>query len=188
MNDTKTKKRGCCGRWIEKCRFCPLFLAILFFLIGFAIISYVDWRWGEKPQPVSYKDTSYRIEGNSVTFINGIAQDPITKTVTRYFGNEALGDLNGDEKTDVAFLVTQQTGGSGTFYYITSALKNDGGYEGTNAVFLGDRIAPQSTQIREGKIIVNYAERKSGQPMTSQPSVGISRTFLIVNGQVVEAK
>jgi hypothetical protein len=65
-------------------------------------------------------------------------------------------------------------------------LKTADGYLGTNAVFLGDRIAPQTTEIRDEEIIVNYAERKLDEPMTTPPSIGVSKYFKIVEGRLVE--
>ena len=41
------------------------------------------------------------------------ASDTVT---TRVFGNEATGDLDGDGKPDTAFLLTQETGGTGVFF------------------------------------------------------------------------
>jgi len=128
------------------------------------------------PCPNNYKNITYEVEGQTVTLENK----------THYFGNEAFGDLNGDGKEDIAFLLTQSPGGSGTFFYVAVALKITDGWQGTNAVFLGDRIAPQTTEIRDGEIIVNYAERKLNEPMTTPPSVGVSKYLKIVNNRLVE--
>lgn len=142
------------------------------------------WYWGGKSAaPVvemrDYKNITYTIEDQPVTLVSGRAEvaaapGAVAKTVTQYFGNEATGDLNGDGTPDIAFLLTQDTSGSGTFYYAVAALKTADGYQGTSAVLLGDRIAPQTTEITDGKLIVNYAERAPGEPMTTQPSVGES--------------
>ncbi|MFA5996447.1 MAG: Gmad2 immunoglobulin-like domain-containing protein [Candidatus Paceibacterota bacterium] len=138
------------------------------------------------PQVAGYKNATYVIEGQSVTLTDGYAETAVapgsaSKTVTRYFGNLATGDLNNDGMPDVAFLLTQDAGGSGTFYYSVVALKTSDGYQGTNAILLGDRIAPQTTEIREGQLIVNYADRRSDEPMTTQPSIGVSK-YLKVEG------
>jgi hypothetical protein len=109
-----------------------------------------------------------------------------SKVVTRIFGNDASGDLNGDGQADIGFVLTQSTGGSGTFFYAAVALRSGSGWTGTNAVQLGDRIAPQPSQVRDGVLIVNYAERKPGEPMTASPSVGMSKYLRIVNGKLVE--
>ena len=128
------------------------------------------------PCPNNYKNITYEIERQTVTLEKEI----------RYFGNDANGDLNGDGKEDIAFLLTQSPGGSGTFYYIAVALKTVDGHKGTNAMFLGDRIAPQTTEIRNGEIIVNYADRKLDEPMTTAPSVGVSKYFKVVNNRLIK--
>ena len=137
-----------------------------------------------------YKNISYEIEGQNILLKNGIAETEIapgsaSKSITRYFGNEVFADLNQDGLNDVAFLITEDNGGSGTFYYIVAAIKTFDGYLGTNAILIGDRIAPQTIEFKDGKIIVNYADRKLDEPMTTQPSIGVSRYFKI-NGEKLE--
>jgi len=140
-----------------------------------------------------YKDATYTIDGRSVTLANGKAASEsapgsASKVMTQYFGNQAVGDLNGDGVPDVAFILTQEGGGSGTFYYVVAALKSGDGYHGTNAVLLGDRIAPQTTEIKNGELIVNYAERKAGEPMTAQPSMGVSKYLTVIGGTLTAAQ
>lgn len=134
---------------------------------------------------------SYTIEGKPITFINGrsektIASDSASKVVTTIFGEPIFGELNGDVATDTAIMLTQNAGGSGTFFYVAAAIDKNGTYEGTNAVFLGDRIDPQTLDIQDGMIVAQYAERKANEPMSAIPSVGVSRYFEIKNGVLVE--
>lgn len=119
------------------------------------------------------KNISFTIDGTPVTLVDGVSKGAAQPT-TRYFGNEARGDMNGDGLSDVAFLVTSDGGGSGTFYYAVLALRTDTGYTATNAFLVGDRIAPQSTDINTSarELYVNFAERAPGEPMTTAPSVG----------------
>lgn len=140
---------------------------------------------------IDARNATYLIEGEEVVLINGrsekeIAPGSALKTITQYFGNEAKGDFNGDAAEDVVFLLTQSSGGSGTFYYVAAALSLEGSYEGVNAVFLGDRIAPQTTEFRNGEIIVNYAERNPGEPMTTSPSLGVSKYFKVSGDSLIE--
>jgi heat shock protein HslJ len=127
-----------------------------------------------------HKNAEYLIDGRSVRLVDGVAESAAApgstaRIVTRYFGNEVWHDLNGDGQEDVVFLVTQETGGSGTFYYVVAAVSAPGGYSGSQALLLGDRIAPQTTQLLPGGIVaVNYAERRPGEPFSTQPSVGKS--------------
>lgn len=131
-----------------------------------------------------YKNATYMIEGNKVTLVDGTAMTPAapgssSMITTKYFGNEVKTDLNGDGKEDIAFIVTESTGGSGTFYYAVAALNTDNGYIGSDGYLLGDRVAPQATTIspnpkQKGVVVFNYADRAQGEPMSAQPSVGKS--------------
>lgn len=131
-----------------------------------------------------YKNISYSIDGHRVLLSNGVAEEAAApgsaaKITTRYFGNELKTDLDGDGVEDVVFLLTQEGGGSGTFFYVVGAVKTDQGYVGTDGYLLGDRIAPQTTEVSQNArhqrvIVVNYADRAPGEPMTAQPSVGKS--------------
>lgn len=139
------------------------------------------------------KNAAYEIEGKMFTLVNGVSEveaapDSASKITTRYFGNDAKGDLNGDGEADIAFLITQDGGGSGLFYYAVVALKTAGGYKTTNAFFIGDRIAPQSTEINTSalELYINYAERKPGEPMTTQPSVGVTKYLKVSNDKLLE--
>ena len=139
------------------------------------------------------KNSTFAIDGENVTLVNGLSQiptapDSASKIITRYFGNKAIGDLNGDGRVDTAFLVTQSTGGSGLFYYVVVALKTPTGYKTTNAFLIGDRIAPQTTEIHSDsrELYVNFAERKPGEPMTEQPSVGATLFLKVTPSGVLE--
>lgn len=140
------------------------------------------------------KNGTYLIDGQSITLVDGVAEKEVapgsaSKQVTRYFGDAVNVDLNSDGLMDSAFLLQQETGGSGTFYYVVAALKTANGDSGTNAVFLGDRIAPQSSTIdpnNPSQFIVNYADRKPGEPMSAKPTVEVSKTFKLENGSLVE--
>lgn len=139
------------------------------------------------------RNSTFSIDGQEVTLASGISEvSPIpgaaSKIVTRYFGNEAEGDLNGDGRDDVVFLVTQETGGSGTFYYAVAAIRTNEGFQTTNAFLIGDRIAPQSTYIPLGseEIQVNYAERKEGESMSTPPSQGATLLLKVTPEGVLE--
>ena len=146
---------------------------------------------GTQSAPEGHKDASYEIEGTSIKLADGFSEveqvpGSASKLITRYFGSEATGDLSGDGTPDVAFVLTQNPGGSGTFYYVVVAIQTSSGYQGTNAMFLGDRIAPQTTEIRNGRLIVNYNDRKPDEPMIARPTVSVSKQFEIANGKLVE--
>ena len=131
-----------------------------------------------------YKDATYQINGESVQLINGYSESEVvpgsaTKIVTRYFGNELVTDLDGDGDDDVAFILTQETGGSGVFYYAVAARNTDEGYVGSDGYLLGDRIAPQSVEVSShprhvNVVMFNYADRSRDESMSTPPSIGKS--------------
>jgi heat shock protein HslJ len=130
------------------------------------------------------KNATYTIEGKEVTLVDGYAEQEAapgsaSKVKTRYFGNEVQTDLNDDGREDVVFLLTQETGGSGTFYYVVAALNTEDGWMGSHGILLGDRIAPQTTELsqdpsHEHVIVVNYADHNAGEALTIEPSLGES--------------
>jgi hypothetical protein len=133
---------------------------------------------------------AYRIERQEVRLIDGHAEaeaapGSATKIKTSVFGQPVFGDLNEDGNEDAALFLVHQPGGSGTFYYIAAALNANGGFRGTNAVLLGDRIAPQTIEIRDGVVIANYADRRPEESMAVPPSVGMSKHLVIKAGELV---
>jgi hypothetical protein len=141
-------------------------------------------------------NTAYNINGTLVTLVDGKSEQSAApgsaETITtQLFGAPVLGDVNGDGMSDAAVILVQTGAGSGTFYYAAVALATStssgsgtDGTVGTNAILLGDRIAPDTTQIENGIITINYADRKPTDPMSTSPSVGISK-YLIVAGTVL---
>ncbi len=158
-------------------------------IVALIVVGVVVWgKYAQDAFGSNAKNTTYIIDGQSVTLKNGLSEIPIpdssAKVTTRYFGNEIKHDLNDDQREDVAFLITQEAGGSGIFYYLVVALNTPKGFVGGEAFFLGDRIAPQTIEINEDKtaigtnrqnvIVVNYAVRLPDEPFTTSPSVGKS--------------
>jgi hypothetical protein len=170
-------------------------IAVIIVLVGGYFLF--KSRGSEEEQIVTiadYKNTTYTIDSKLVKLENGVAEvetvpESASKTITRYFGNELKTDLDGDGREDVVFLLTQQTGGSGTFYYAVAALNTEKGYIGSDGYLLGDRVAPQTTEVSRNSrhknvIVVNYADRDSGEPMTANPSMGKS-AYLKLDAQTM---
>ncbi len=138
----------------------------------------------QAPTISDYKNAEYRIDGISIQLTDGLSEieaapGSSSKITTRYMGNEYKTDLNDDRREDVVFLLTQETGGSGIFYYAVAALNTEQGYVGSDGYFLGDRIAPQTITMSQNPrhkhvVVVNYADRAASEPMTTQPSLGKS--------------
>ena len=159
-----------------------LIIAILLAVI-IGIYKYSGGNGGEQntqnPQ-IKALDGTYKINGEEVTLKNGessveAAPGSASKIVTKYFGNDLKGDFDGDGTEDTAFLVTQNSGGSGTFYYVVAQLNKKTGKVGVDGVLLGDRISPQSTSLgKNNTIVVNYADRNPNESFAIAPSAGKS--------------
>ena len=168
---------------------------IISIIVAIVIVGFGFWLWSTiKPESkqeviLDPQNATYVIEGQEVVLIDGESKEETlseSEMMTQYFGNETKGDFNNDGIEDAVFLLVQDGGGSGVFYYVAVVLGTVDNYKGTNAIFIGDRIAPQTTEFRDGEIIVNYAERKSDEPMTAEPSIGVSRYFKISGDELVE--
>ncbi|MEN9524245.1 MAG: hypothetical protein RL536_314 [Candidatus Parcubacteria bacterium] len=134
---------------------------------------------------------TYYLDDQEITFINGKSEEGMVpgsafKAEGRIFGKPVYGDLNGDGKNDAIFFISQETGGTGIFFYVLAAINQGNDYVGTAGVFLGDRISPQNINIKNGYAAVNYSIRKEGEPMVAIPSVGVSKFLTVRGGRLVE--
>jgi hypothetical protein len=161
-----------------------LIAVLLFIALGIGAYIYLLQKNAAPPAAVDALNASYLIDGQYVQLVDGTAltmtgPGSASNIVTKYFGNDLRADLNGDGREDVAFILTQTSGGSGTFYYAVAAINTPKGYVGSDGYLLGDRIAPQSTTLspnpkQVGVVVFNYADRAPGEPMSAQPSQGKS--------------
>ncbi len=132
------------------------------------------------------RNSTFQIDRNTITLTNGKSTtDSKSGATYRYFGNNASGDLNGDKIPDTAFLVTGETSGSGLFYYAVIAIQENSGYRSIGTAYLGDRIAPQTTEIKSGRLTINYADRKNDEPFSAQPTIGKSLTFIVSKDKLI---
>ncbi len=137
------------------------------------------------------RNAIYTVEGRKVPLYCGrheaeAAPGSAAKVTTVVFGQPVLGDLEGDGDEDVALFLVHSPGGSGTFYYIAASINENGRYRGTDAVFLGDRISPRQIGIRNGVVVVEYADRRPDEPMAAPPSVGRSKCLTLRDGRLAE--
>jgi heat shock protein HslJ len=154
--------------------------ALLLLVAGFFAFNKYIYNEKQAVTGADPKNAEYVIEGERVLLVDGeLTQDAApgssSKITTRYFGNGVSVDLNADGVSDEVFLMTRNTGGTGTFFYVVGAVKTDRGYVGSEAIFVGDRIAPQSTNLdANGNVVVNYADRAPEENFSVVPSVGKS--------------
>lgn len=149
-------------------------IALLFFTVSWYVKNKSAGMVGELPPDV--KNISYTIDNQEFDLRNGRAEieyglDLASKNIISIFGEPVYGDLD----ADAAVLLVQESGGSGVFYHAALAIRNnDGSYDASSSLLLGDRIAPQIVEIRSGQAVYNFAERLPSEPMTAKPSVAKS--------------
>lgn len=132
----------------------------------------------------------YIVEGQEIRLVEGrseieSAPGSASKVITSVFGKPVYGNIDGEGDADAALILTYDPGGSGTFYYVAVALNANGFYLGTRAILLGDRVVPQNISVRNGVIVVNYANRAIGEPMATPPSVATSK-YLVLERNVLK--
>lgn len=154
-------------------------IVFVIFFIGLGLL--ILTKNFEKNKNIKNSLTNYSVKVGDENFdlLNGKAEKEIvpgsaTKNKLYIFAEPVLGDLNGDGKTDVAEILVNEPGGSGSFFYAVLLIKNDNGYKVTGTMYLGDRIAPQNINIVDGRAVYNFAERKAGEPFSLPPSLGKS--------------
>lgn len=92
----------------------------------------------------------------------------ISKKQKQYFGNEARGDLNSDNKEDVAFLLKRNDKDRGELYYLSASLATSTGYSGLNIIFLGEKIRPDNLSISNDVISIYYLNTSENTSTTSR--------------------
>lgn len=129
---------------------------------------------------------SYEIDGKPVTLVDGLAEWAATpgsasRVQTRILGDPVEGDLDGDGVDDAVSWLLRQTGGTGSFYYLAAATNHAGGYQGSSAVLLGDRIAPAELTISNGVVRAGYRDRKPNEAMATRPAIRKTAYFTFEN-------
>ncbi|MGB5745324.1 MAG: META domain-containing protein [Sedimenticolaceae bacterium] len=121
-------------------------------------------------------NTTFVIGDRPVRLIHGEDEQPAapgssSKIITRIWGAPVAADLNGDGIDDAVLILTQSTGGSGTFYYAAAAIAEPTCYKGTAGVLLGDRVKPQSIDIDATKARISFLTRGYGESFADDPTV-----------------
>lgn len=133
---------------------------------------------------------TYLIEGQAVSLVHGRCERPAAPdsaiiASTAVLGRPVTGDLGGSGGEDAVVLLTHDPGGSGVFYYLAAAIREDHRYQGSNAVLLGDRIVPRDIKISHRVVVVRYADRRPDEPMSAYPTIDHELALAVENGQLL---
>lgn len=124
--------------------------------------------------------TDGRYEGAS--FVAGGASRP---TVTLVPDSVAFGDLDGDGVADGVAVLVENSGGSGSFFYLAGLLNRDGQPENVATTLLGDRVRVESIGIHDGLVELVAATFADDDPMCC-PSQRTRFVYELVDGDWVE--
>ena len=121
-------------------------------------------------------NTTYTIGNHPVSLVDGRSEEPAApnsggKIITQVQNAPLFADMNKDGIDDAVLILTQSTGGSGTFYYVAAAIATPTGYKGTGGHFLGDRIKPQRIEILGSKARIHFLARSSEESFADDPTV-----------------
>ncbi|MEN8252548.1 MAG: hypothetical protein ABFQ53_03145, partial [Patescibacteria group bacterium] len=135
---------------------------------------------------------TYNIEDEEVSLVEGVVEKEIasqtsSKIITEITSDAAEGDLQ-QGTLDGACILSQDPGGSGTFYYVGAVLEQskEEYLATTNTYLLGDRIIVKEIKIEEGAIFVTYLTRKEEESMAALPTVEVKKKFEIEEDKLVE--
>jgi hypothetical protein len=167
-------------------RFVPVSLLLVVMLLACSKSAKPTKTGFPEPAPDAANAT-YLIEGKMVTLSNGKADQPAapgsaSRSVTTLSAFAATGDLDGDGKLDLAAVLTNSPGGSGTFYYLAALMSSSSAP--SPALLLGDRISVTQVALKSGIVTVSYSTRPDGAPFTATPSVPVSKTFRFSGGKL----
>lgn len=136
-----------------------------------------------QPDPSS---TSFIFDDGTITLSGGKSENEETGEEISLLEERAFGDINSDKKNDAVVFLARSGGGSGVFIYAAAYVSGPVNYKGSNAVFLGDRIAPQTISVNNGTVTVYYLDRGEDEPFASEPTVPTSKQFIYQNGALEE--
>ncbi|MFN8639926.1 MAG: hypothetical protein U0360_10860 [Dehalococcoidia bacterium] len=131
----------------------------------------------------------YRIGADIVTLVNGISDVPLpvssaSRITTLLTDRRAFSDIDGGG-ADAAVILTQNTGGSGTFSYLAFQAGAQPASLGPT-VLLGDRVTVTGLWIASGRIMVTYLDHRPTEPFAVAPTLPMTKLFAVSGGTLVE--
>lgn len=143
--------------------------------VGVVTIVFRAGHTAKAPQSPA-DNLAVTIDNQTFTLVDGLAEQPAApgsaaKNILRVVGEPVSGDVSADGKPHTALLLSNDPGGSGTFYYAVLAVDDGGTWKATNALPLGDRIKPEGIEFTGGRFVYRFLERTPGQPMADAPTV-----------------
>ena len=130
-------------------------------------------------------DTS-SVEGGKVPLANGRWTDPVAGGTFTLHPAHAIGDLDGDGNADAVAIVTEASGGTGTFFYMFALLNRNGTpVQLGEPEWLGDRTVIERVSIdRKGIVSVRCITHRDDDPACC-PTMKIEDRYRVDDGKLI---
>jgi len=140
-------------------------------------------------QPPDPSAATFTIDGRPITLVAGHAEQPAapgsaSKILTDLGPQRVDGDVDGDGRPDSVVALVYRPGGSGTFTYVALLLNPASGPSGTNGVLIGDRVTLSALRLDGKAIVVEYLDRRPGEPFATAPSVATTKRLSLTGGKL----
>jgi hypothetical protein len=126
------------------------------------------------------------VEGGKVPLAKGEWVDTEGGSTFKLHPVHAIGDLDADGLADGVAILTESTGGTGTFYYMFAVLGRTGAaVQAGPPEWLGDRSKIERLSIdRRGIITLRFVTHKDSDPSCC-PTLRIEDRFRVEHGKLV---
>ena len=149
------------------------------------------------PFPGDPENFTYDLEGTSVTLQKGMHEvktgdKPDDLIATDLTGFRLDADLDGDESTDRAVVLTRDEGTLKAHFLVV--LRNTGDLVATKAVRLGKNVLVEKLELATekgappGTFVVRMKGRDEDTPEDTPPTVDIAKKFRIKDGSIEPVK
>ncbi len=151
----------------------------------------------KKEIPTNPNNFTYTINQEAVSLTDGILKtvreestEIILRSTTK-LEKFTYGDLNNDDIDDFVAILSQDTGGTGTFFYLNAFIDINGEFVFMGENYLGDRITIEELSIYEkehidaGTILIGLNIYDKKQSFAEKPAFYVTRNYKIDNGKLI---
>jgi len=165
-------------------KICKVFLYVTIILIlnSLFISCFIN-----RDQIVVYKINNTKYVLNNGISIISAAPGSSSKIITEQTPYKIFFDINKDGKKDLISIITQETGGSGVFYYLAITLTSSVRSNALNAKYIGDRLKIKTLKYYKNQISLEYFERSVNTPFTAKPDLYKSIKYIVINNELIES-
>ncbi len=105
----------------------------------------------------------------------------------RIEANIQFGDLNADEITDAAWLIAEDTGGTGVFVSLMVIYSHGDGFKQADGIYIDDRPIVNSMAISDGLVTFSGLVHGSNDPMVN-PTTTINIEWTLFDDRLVRTR